>query len=201
MLDMSIYSEIEMEISSKTLDSALRTLAEFIQNQPPLHFVVCGGSSLLALGMVTRTTTRDVDVLALIQDGTLTTAKPLPEYLTIAVDQIGREMGFIENWFNTGPSDDTFFRFGLPEGLEDRLTSKDYGPALRISYIGRIDQIHLKLYAAADNGPGTSRHSQDLTDLAPSAEEFNSGGTLDSHPRLIRGLPDVTRRNPQTTWS
>ena len=161
-----------MVISPITLDSALTALAEFIQNERPLHFVVCGGSSLLALGMVTRTTTRDVDVLALIQDDTLVTAKPLPEYLTIAIDQVGREMGFIKNRFNTGPSDDSFFRFGLPNGLKDRLTSRDYGPALRISYIGRIDQIHLKLYAAADNGPGSSRHSLDLNDLAPTSQEL-----------------------------
>jgi len=161
-----------MTISPTTLNSALTALAEFIQNEPPLHFVVCGGSSLLALGMVTRTTTHDVDVLALIQDDKLVTAKPLPEYLITAINEVGREMGFIENWFNTGPSDDSFFRFGLPYGLKDRLTSKDYGPALRISYISRIDQIQLKLYAAADNGPGSNRHSLDLNDLAPTAEEL-----------------------------
>lgn len=39
-------------------------------------------------------------------------------------------------------------------------------------YIGRIDQIHFKLYAAVDCGPGPSRHLQDLLTLQPTAEEL-----------------------------
>lgn len=51
-------------LNSTLLDEALSLLAELTAEHPPQHWVVCGGSSLLALGLVRRTTTRDVDVLA-----------------------------------------------------------------------------------------------------------------------------------------
>lgn len=161
-----------MELDSTSIDQSLALLAALTKDQPPLHFIVCGGSSLLALGMVQRQTTRDVDVLALLDEGQALTAKPLPAYLTAAASRVQKEMGLMDDWFNTGPSDESFFRFGLPEGLVDRLTPREYGPSLTISYLGRLDQIHLKLYAAADQGPAPSRHSADLRDLAPSAEEL-----------------------------
>lgn len=161
-----------MELSLSSIDQSLALLAALTKDQPPLHFIVCGGSSLLALGMVQRQTTRDVDVLALLEDGQALTAKPLPAYLIAAANRVQKEMGLMDDWFNTGPSDDSFFRFGLPEGLVSRLTPREYGPSLTISYLGRFDQIHLKLYAAADQGPGPSRHSADLHDLDPSAEEL-----------------------------
>ena len=37
-------------------------------------------------------------------------------------------------------------------------------------FIGRLDQICLKVYAAADAGPG--RHLEDLRELKPTAEEM-----------------------------
>lgn len=161
-----------MDINQQSIEESLSLLASLIDGQPPLHFVICGDSSLLALGMVSRETTRDVDVLALLDQGRIITAKPLPEYILVAAEQVRKEMNLMEGWFNTGPSDDSFFRFGLPEGLADRLTTREYGPSLTISYIGRIDQIHLKLYAAADQGPTPSRHSNDLRDLTPTSDEL-----------------------------
>ncbi len=158
------------KLDEKLLNEALRLLAEFFETQPPQHFVVCGGSSLLALGLVRRTTTRDVDVLARVEGDHLITAKPLPEWIFEAIRKVGRDLDLMENWFNTGPSDDSFFKFGLPEGIEDRLTAVDYGNKLRISYISRYDQIHFKLYAAADSDQG--RHYQDLQDLKPTPEEL-----------------------------
>jgi len=158
------------EIDAKLLEEALELLAELTADQPEQHWVVCGGSSLLALGLVRRTTTRDVDVLARVTGGNLITAKPLPDWLSKAAHQVRMHLGLMENWFNTGPSDDSFFRFGLPEGLAERLVTRDYGSNLRISFISRYDQIFFKLYATADSGQG--RHFQDLKDLQPTAEEL-----------------------------
>jgi len=158
------------KIDDHLLKEALGLLSEFFESHPPQHFVVCGGSSLLALGLIRRTTTRDVDILARIEDGHLVTAKPLPEWMFEAIRKVGKDLDLMENWFNTGPSDDSFFKFGLPNGLAERLTSVDYGSKLRISYISRYDQIHLKLYAAADSDQG--RHYQDLQDLTPTAAEL-----------------------------
>jgi hypothetical protein len=49
-------------ITPETLDRALGLLGKFFaaRDHPPRHFVVCGGSSMLVPGLVTRTTTQDV---------------------------------------------------------------------------------------------------------------------------------------------
>jgi hypothetical protein len=47
------------------------------------RLVVIGGSGLQAIGVVARPT-RDVDVVALEQDGGLVSAEPLPEALVVA---------------------------------------------------------------------------------------------------------------------
>lgn len=158
------------KLDSSPLDEALTLLAELTQDQPPQHFIVCGGSSLLALGLVRRATTRDVDVLARVEAETLVTAKPLQDWLIKAVNEVQADLGLLDKWFNTGPSDDSFFRFGFPEGMADRLVTRDYGPSLRISYISRYDQVFFKLYATADSDQG--RHYKDLQDLNPTAEEL-----------------------------
>lgn len=158
------------KLDSKLLEEALALLAELTRNQPPQHYVVCGGSSLLALGLIRRTATRDVDVLARVEAQGLVTAKPLPDWLVKAVDQVQADLGLLDKWFNTGPSDDSFFQFGFPAGMADRLQTRDYGPSLRISYISRYDQVFFKLYATADTDQG--RHYRDLQDLKPTAEEL-----------------------------
>lgn len=158
------------KLNKDLLEEALQTLAELTQDQPARHFVVCGGSSLLALGLVSRKTTKDVDVLATLEDGLLVKAGPFPEPFLKAVKQVHEDFGLMANWFNTGPSDDTFFRFGFPDGMLDRVVPKDYGKSLRISFIDRYDQIFFKLYAAADSGPG--RHLDDLAELSPTEAEL-----------------------------
>lgn len=157
-------------IDSEGIEQSLRLLGELVAEHPPQHYVVCGGSSLIALGLIRRITTKDVDVLARVEDGELVCAKPLPPWMSKAIERIGDDLGLKARWFNTGPSDDSFFRHGLPEGLAGRLTTREYGPSLRISFISRVDQIHLKLYAAADQDVG--RHFRDLKDLNPTRDEL-----------------------------
>ena len=59
---------------------------------------------------------------------------------------------------------------GLPKGIDRRLTRRDFGDRLAIYYVGRIDQIHFKVFAAVDSGPG--RHVDDLMELEPSSDEM-----------------------------
>ena len=47
---------------------------------------------------------------------------------------------------------------------------RDFGPALRVLFASRIDQIFLKLYAAADRHE--PRDFADLRQLAPTATEL-----------------------------
>lgn len=71
---------------------------------------------------------------------------------------VGRDLGLEPGWLNAGPTG--LLELGLPAGLTDRLIARDYGPALRVSFASRIDQIFFKLYAAADR-----REPRDLADL------------------------------------
>ncbi len=160
------------QITPDSLDRALGLLAELLaaRNHPAQHFVVCGGSSLLALGLVSRTTTQDVDILARIEANRLVTPRPLPDWLRVAADDVGAQLDLPRDWLNDQVADETLFRCGLPEGLQSRLTTESYGSRLLISFISRRDQIFLKLHAAVDRDGG--RHLQDLLDLQPTADEF-----------------------------
>lgn len=134
------------------------------------HLVVIGGSGLVAIGAVERAT-KDVDVVALNRDGALVTAEPLPAPLIAAAALVAADFGLSPDWLNSGP---TRLREvgGLPEGFAARVVARDFGPALRVSFASRIDQIHLKLYAATDR-----REPRDIADLRlldPTAGELRS---------------------------
>lgn len=154
--------------SKERADELLGALGEQIQaGGHAYELVVIGGSALLALGLVTRST-RDVDLLALSVEGGLVSADPLPLPLASARDRVARDFDLPERWLNGGPS--SLLDFGLPEGFLDRLTTFGYGSALSVHVASRIDQIHFKLYALVDQGPG--KHEADLRALEPTAEEL-----------------------------
>jgi hypothetical protein len=69
---------------------------------------------------------------------------------------------------NPGPTDQ--LRQGLPDGFRGRTAKHVFG-GLTVQVAGRFDQICVKLYAAADNGP-KSRHVRDLIDLDPNDDEM-----------------------------
>jgi hypothetical protein len=128
---------------------------------------VVGGSALLALGLVTRTT-RDVDVLAILDDGELVSAEPLPPSLLDAAQVVARDFAVPADWLNAGPA--SLLDFGLPEGFLQRAQHRQYGEALTVLFASRIDQIHFKLYAVVDQGAG--RHLADLQTLEPTEDEL-----------------------------
>ncbi|MBE0418246.1 MAG: hypothetical protein IBX63_10820, partial [Coriobacteriia bacterium] len=59
---------------------------------------------------------------------------------------------------------------GLPEGFEARLETQEYGTVLAVHFAGRLDQICLKTYAAADLA---GRHLADLLALNPAPDEMD----------------------------
>jgi hypothetical protein len=128
---------------------------------------VIGGSALTALGLIKRPT-KDVDLLAIANDGELRSAEPLPGALLTARDRVARDFDLDENWLNSGPTD--LLRWGLPDGFLSRVVTRRYGPALIVHFAGRLDQIHFKLYAMVDQAGG--RHEADLRALDPSPEEL-----------------------------
>ncbi|MGC1165932.1 MAG: DUF6036 family nucleotidyltransferase [Solirubrobacterales bacterium] len=133
------------------------------------ELVVIGGSGLLALGVIERST-RDVDLVALRSGDELHSAKPLPEPLCIARDRVARDFSLAGEWLNAGPTG--LLDFGLPEGFLGRLERRDYDDGLTVHLASRYDQIHFKLYALVDQGPG--KHEDDLRALEPSEDELRA---------------------------
>jgi hypothetical protein len=129
--------------------------------------VVIGGSALLALHLVDRTT-RDVDLLAIRRGSGLVRPDPLPDALLAAATQVADDFSLPSDWLNAGPT--SLLDFGLPEGFEARLEQRDYGAFLTVWFASRRDQIHFKLYALTDQGPG--KHEQDLRALDPTPSEL-----------------------------
>ena len=118
--------------------------------------------------------TRDIDILAFARprgrDGwtLVPPPAPLPESLAVAIRTVGRDLGLVDDWLNTGPA--LQWKQGLPPGLATRIQWRQYA-ALRVGLVGRKDLIWLKLYAAADDRP-EGRHVRDLAALDPTDAEL-----------------------------
>lgn len=84
---------------------------------------------------------------------------------------------------------------GLPQGFAGRLEAHVYGEALTVHFASRVDQIHFKLYALVDRGPG--KHELDLRDLQPTDGEIIAAArwarTHDPSPVLRGGLKRALR--------
>lgn len=157
------------DIASKdAADRLLSALGEQLAAADERYeLVVIGGSGLLALGLIERST-RDVDLLALRAGDELNSAWPLPSVLEAARDRVARDFSLPTDWLNAGPTE--LLELGLPEGFIDRLERRDYGASLTVYFASRYDQIHFKLYALVDQGPG--KHEADLRALSPTEEEL-----------------------------
>ena len=165
-----IFNVMTKQLNIDRLNEALTLLAERLQLAAvePQELVVCGGSSLIARGYVSRVT-RDVDVVARkVRGEGLISARPLPEKLLEEAARVAADLGLPPRWLNSDPAD--LFEMGLPDGFSNRLQSHVYGAHLTIWFIDRIDQIHFKLYAATDQGPG--QHVDDLLALNPTGDEL-----------------------------
>ncbi len=184
------------KLNKESLDEALGLLAEKLgfERAEAVSLVVCGGSALIATGLVSRTT-KDVDVLALVNsEGELLTSEPLPEAVVRAAAEIATQLGLDPKWLNGGPTE--LLRWGLPEGFRSRLTLREYGPCLTVSFIGRLDQIYFKVFAATDAGPG--RHVNDLLALHPTEVELVVGAkwalTQDGSEEFAMTLRDMMKQ-------
>jgi hypothetical protein len=159
-------------LGSDELERAFETVSIRLRDNgaEPSEIVVCGGSALIVTGAVARTT-RDVDILALVSAQGLFSPDPLPKNLERAAAEAAEDLGLPDNWLNNGPSrgEGGLFQMGLPEGLQDRWHTRRFSSHLTVHFIDRIDQIHFKLYAAADRG---GYHIEDLLALDPTQKEL-----------------------------
>ena len=158
-------------LEPESLEEALSALGRVLASRGLAYdLVTVGGSSLMLLGLIERPT-RDLDVIALIGDGLYIKANSLPTPLLQAVGDVGGVFQLGPDWINAGPAD--LLDFGLPQGFSERTEVRRYGP-LTLHIASRRDQVALKVYAAADHGPG-SKHFQDLQVLAPTPDELVAG--------------------------
>lgn len=151
------------------LEEALVLLGGFLEEAGFVaNLVVCGGAALSIQEVIARAT-GDVDVLALISEGSIVGARPLPLQVQDAAKLVALNLGMGPGWLNDGPASQ--IRYGFPKGFQERLEARSYGKALTVYLIGRLDQVHLKLFASADQGPG--KHVDDLLALNPTEEEMS----------------------------
>jgi hypothetical protein len=154
--------------NSQAADQLLNALDEQLASHAESYtLAVVGGSALLALGFISRPT-RDVDVLAIVENHELVSAQPLPAALLDAAHTVARDFGLSDEWLNPGPT--SLLDLGLPDGFYERAQHRVYGPGLEILFASRVDQIHLKLYATVDQGAG--KHLDDLGALQPTRQEL-----------------------------
>lgn len=182
---------MDKKLNTTRLNEALTLLAERLQlaAAEPQELVVCGGSSLIARGYGSRVT-RDVDVVARrVLSGGLVSSRPLPDALLAAAARVAADLGLTPRWLNDGPAG--LFEMGLPDGFSNRLHAHVYGPHLTIWFIDRIDQIHFKLYAAADQGPG--HHLNDLLALNPTGGELLAAARWAFTHDVSPGFRDLMR--------
>ncbi|HNX33434.1 MAG TPA: DUF6036 family nucleotidyltransferase [Kiritimatiellia bacterium] len=176
------------------LDLALRSLAIRLEENRAevIELVVCGGSALILTGLIKRTT-QDVDVVALMRQGSLCSPEPLPPSLLLSVQEVAEDLNLPSDWLNNHPShgEGGLFQMGLPAGFAERLTRHTYGPLLTVHFIHRIDQIHFKLYASVDRG---GYHITDLIALKPTPDEIESAARWAMTHDVSEGFVVVLKR-------
>ena len=70
---------------------------------PKERLIICGGAALTIEGVVNRTT-RDVDVVALLDENEVLNARPLPPAILSAALQVALALGLNGDWLNDGPA-------------------------------------------------------------------------------------------------
>lgn len=176
------------------LEEALSLLGTLLSDRGQ-HFAVVavGGGGLQLIGVIDRPT-KDIDLVALITgDSLVNPGASLPQTLAEAVADVARVLELDPAWMNSGPA--SLLNLGLPDGFQARLEHRIYG-GLQLSLASRFDQIHLKLYAAADDAPG-GKHHVDLKRLRPSHEELRTAAawakTHDASEAFAEIVADVLR--------
>ena len=189
-----------IKLNSEVLEQALGLVSKLLDSRgaPTQRLIVCGGSALIATRLTSRETTKDVDVVALLDEKEqLVDPAPLPEVLLEVCGQVAETLDLPKNWLNNGPSrgEGGLYRMGLPEGFVRRLERRDIPPKLIVYFIGRLDQIHFKVYATIDRG---GYHITDLQALKPTELEIETAARWTMTHDVSEGyrgvLKDTLRR-------
>ena len=177
--------------SKYQLTQALETLGEVLAFRGLTADIAIIGGSAMLLGDLSSRVTRDVDVVALVENGQLIGAHEFPPYFLEAVRDVALDLDLDSDWINAGPAG--LLEFGLPTGFLERCELMSL-EGLTVRVADRFDQIHFKLYAAADQGP-RSKHVTDLEILEPSPDELRTAArwcqTHDPSPGFAESVETV----------
>ncbi len=181
-------------MDSATLTEALEVLGAYLLDKGLKYEVVAiGGGALLLLGCIIRPT-KDLDIVALIDNDMLISADPLPALFLSAIKEVGASRKLPKDWINSAPAE--LWKAGLPEGFQDRLDPIHFG-GLTLYCASRFDQVCFKLYASVDQGPN-SKHFDDLKRLQPTREELVKAGiwckTHDVSEEFAKSLTEAVRQ-------
>lgn len=153
-----------------TFEAPLAALGQLLTERGLRYeLLAVGGGALQLLGLITRPT-RDIDVVAVVQNARLAPVATLPAPLERAVEDTAAVFRLPPDWFNAGPR--ALAELGLPDGILQRAHRREWG-GLVLYIADRRDQIFFKLYAAVDQGP-RSKHFDDLRRLEPTPDELRA---------------------------
>lgn len=159
-----------MAVESTGFDEPLSVLGQLLEERGLRYeLLAIGGGALQLLGLITRST-KDIDVVALVEDGRAIPIPSLPGPLRRAVEDTASVLRLPPEWFNAGPR--SLMDLGLPDGSVGRSHRRQWG-GLVLHLADRRDQICFKLYAAVDQGP-RSKHFDDLRRLEPTNDELRT---------------------------
>lgn len=177
-----------MTFQAATLREALVILGDILADRSRAHDIaVVGGGALLLTGHIDRPT-KDLDVVARIVGEQWMLAAPMPPDLAEAARDVGVALDLAPDWLNAGPT--SLFAAGLPVGFAERVEVHVFG-SLTVRLASRVDQIALKVYAAADHWPLQGKHLQDLRALAPAGFELVSAARWCVGHDSSRGFRDA----------
>jgi hypothetical protein len=169
---MGLTNDTDIEIALTRVGELLAADGE------AFAIVILGGAALNLLRLVARTTA-DVDILAVARPNDAEIPRtiavppqPLPDAVQRAIHRVARDMDLAPDWMNTGPA--LQWQTGLPPGLAARLEWRQYGAALDVGIVARLDLIFFKLFAAADDHGTRNVHFRDLVALVPTADELDA---------------------------
>ena len=147
-------------------------------------FIICGGSSLILQGVISRQT-KDIDVLA----------PPIDEALKEAAVFVAEQLQLDKGWLNTGP--DSLIR-DLPADWKERVVEVFKASHLVVYSIGRRDLLFSKFRALCDR----QKDMEDIIALKPTKEELeiaanytmDKDGNPDWGEWVTRNLDKVKRK-------
>ena len=163
-----------MDLFREDIDRLLMAVGEQLTvSGASASIVVVGGAALVMAGYVSRTT-RDVDIIARVEQTEegqrLVNSEPLPTSLSDAIKKVARDFSLSEDWMNTAIGGQ--WELSSPADLIRSIRWRRY-EALNVGFVDRGALIALKLFAAVDQGD-ESVHFQDLLVLDPNESELRT---------------------------